>query len=139
MGLLQDLCTNIIYSDALRIDPNSPEVLTVRALVLFLTNRIPDAIKHVQSALRYDPEFSRARLLLRRAREIEGLKDEGNAAFKAGRLDEAISKYSETLEAIGQRPEEGEGGQLRALVLSNRATALYKAGSTGFWFQFVFL
>ncbi|KAF8329361.1 DnaJ-domain-containing protein [Cantharellus anzutake] len=114
-------------SDALRFDPSSPEVLTVRALVLFLTNRIPDAIKHVQSALRYDPEYSRARLLLRRAREIESLKEEGNVAFKAGRLAEAIEKYTNTLEAIGERPEEGEGGQLRALVLGNRATAFYKA------------
>ena len=107
-------------------------MLTVRALVLFLTNRIPDAIKHAQSALRYDPEYSPARLLLRRAREIETLKEEGNAAFKAGRLDEAISKYTETLQAIGQRPEEGEGGQLRALVLSNRATALFKASFARF-------
>jgi DnaJ homolog subfamily C member 7 len=115
-------------SDALRLDSSSPEVLTVRAVVLFLTNRIPDSIKHLQSALRYDPEYPRARLLLRRAREIERLKDEGNAAFKAGRHAEAVVRYTETLEAIGERPEEGEGGQLRALILSNRATALLKVG-----------
>ncbi|KAF9517087.1 hypothetical protein BS47DRAFT_1375789 [Hydnum rufescens UP504] len=59
-------------------------------------------------------------------RAIERLKDEGNAAFKAGRHAEAVVRYTETLEAIGERPEEGEGGQLRALILSNRAAALLK-------------
>lgn len=113
-------------SDALRLEPSSPEVLTSRALVLFLTNHIPSAIQHVQSALRFDPEHKGARLLLRRAREIEKLKDEGNNAFKGHRHAEAVNKYTETLNAIGERPEEGDGGQLRALVLSNRATALLK-------------
>jgi len=114
------------YSDALRLEPNSPEVLTSRALVLFLTNHIPSAIQHVQSALRYDPEHTRARLLLRRARDIEKLKEGGNSAFKSGRHAEAVNKYTETLNAIGERPEEGDGGQLRALILGNRATALSK-------------
>lgn len=113
-------------SDALRLEPSSPEVLTSRALVLFLTNHIPSAIQHLQSALRYDPEHKSARLLLRRAREIEKLKEEGNSAFKNYRHAEAVNKYSETLAAIGERPEEGDGGQLRALVLGNRATALLK-------------
>lgn len=101
-------------------------MLTTRALVLFLTNHIPQAIQHVQSALRFDPEHKPARLLLRRAREIEKLKDDGNASFKGGRHAEAVVKYTETLTAIGERPEEGNGGQLRALVLSNRATAQLK-------------
>lgn len=113
-------------SDALRLEPSSPEVLTARALVLFLTNHIPSAIQHVQSALRFDPEHKGARLLLRRAREIEKLKEEGNSAFKSYRHAEAVNKYTETLNAIGERPEEGDGGQLRALVLSNRAAAFLK-------------
>lgn len=37
-----------------------------------------------------------------------------------------MAKYTETLTAIGERPEEGNGGQLRALVLANRATAQLK-------------
>ncbi|KAF8316628.1 TPR-like protein [Clavulina sp. PMI_390] len=113
-------------TDALRLEPSSPEVLTIRALVLFLTNQIPSSIQHLQNALRLDPEYSRARLLLRRAREIEKLKEEGNVAFKGARNAEAVNKYTATLEAIGQKPEEGEGGQIYALVLNNRASALLK-------------
>jgi DnaJ family protein C protein 7 len=94
--------------------------------VLFLTNHIPQAIQHVESALRYDQEFKPAIQLRRRAKAIDKLKEEGNASFKSARYGEAVNKYTETLGAIGQHADEGEGGQLRALVLGNRATALSK-------------
>lgn len=54
------------------------------------------------------------------------MKDEGNTAFKASRLQEAANKYGEALERIGNAEEEGKGGQMRALLLSNRATTLVK-------------
>lgn len=63
---------------------------------------------------------------MRRAKEIERVKDEATAAFKAGRLNLAVEKYTETLAAIGERPEEGNGGQLRALILGNRALVQLK-------------
>lgn len=82
----------------------------------------------MQSALRYDQEYKPAILLLRRAKEIDKLKEEGNSAFKSSMLATAVAKYTSTLDAIGERAEEGDGGQLRALVLNNRATALSKVG-----------
>ena len=39
--------------------------------------------------------------LRKRVRDVDRLKDEGNAAFKAGRLDEAMGKYDEALEVRG--------------------------------------
>ncbi|KAJ1306487.1 hypothetical protein OPQ81_007490 [Rhizoctonia solani] len=113
-------------SDALRLAPNSSEVLTLRGLILFLTNQIPKAIQHAQHALRMDPDCTPARQLLRRAREVERLKEEGNTFFKAGRLGEAVERYGEALEVIGQVQSEGGGGHLRAVLLSNRATAQFK-------------
>ncbi|KZT36872.1 protein prenylyltransferase [Sistotremastrum suecicum HHB10207 ss-3] len=113
-------------SDALRINENSPDALALRALVLFLTNRLPQALQHAQSTLRLDPEHSKARLLIRRIKEVERLKEEGNSAFKSGRLATAVEKYGETLEVIGDNEEEGHGGIIRATLLSNRATALFK-------------
>lgn len=114
------------HSDALRINENSPDALALRALVLFLTNRLPQALQHAQSTLRLDPEHSKARLLIRRIKEVERLKEEGNSAFKSGRLATAVEKYGETLEVIGDNEEEGHGGIIRATLLSNRATALFK-------------
>lgn len=105
---------------------NSPEVLSLRGLVLFLTGKLPSAITHVQGALRLDPSYGPAQQLRRRVKDVERLKEEGNVAFKAGRLTEAVEKYGETLERIGASEEEGKGGQIRATLLSNRATTLVK-------------
>ncbi|KAL6297874.1 protein prenylyltransferase [Sparassis latifolia] len=113
-------------SDALRLEPNSPDVMTLRGLILFLTTKNAQALQHAQSALRLDPGHEPAQRLRKRIREVERLKEEGNVAFKAGRLEEALKKYTETLDRIGSSEEEGKGGQIRAMLLSNRATTLVK-------------
>jgi DnaJ family protein C protein 7 len=84
----------------MRLDPNSPEVLTLRGLVLrlFLTGELPQALQHASSALRLDPGHESAQKLRKRVKDVERLKDEGNFAFKAGRLNEATDKYAEALE-----------------------------------------
>ncbi|KAH7890916.1 hypothetical protein F5I97DRAFT_2052017 [Phlebopus sp. FC_14] len=117
---------NIAANDALRLDPNSPEVLALRGLVLFLSGKLPQALQHVASALRLDPGHEYASRLRKRIKDVERLKEEGNTAFKASRLQEAIDRYTETLERIGESKEEGKGGQIRAILLSNRATTLVK-------------
>ncbi|PFH45819.1 hypothetical protein AMATHDRAFT_71065 [Amanita thiersii Skay4041] len=116
----------IAANDALRLNPNSPDVLTLRGLVLFLGGRLPQALQHAQSALRLDPGHEPAQKLRKRVKEVERLKEEGNVAFKAGRLQEAYDKYTEALDRIGNTQEEGNGGQIRATLLSNRATTLLK-------------
>ncbi|KAI0708149.1 protein prenylyltransferase [Fomitopsis betulina] len=116
----------IAASDALRLEPQSPDALTWRGLVLFLTAKTAQALQHVQSALRLDPGHEAAQRLRKRIKDVERLKEEGNVAFKASRLQEATERYSEALERIGDSPEDGKGGQIRAILLSNRATALVK-------------
>lgn len=59
-------------------------------------------------------------------KEVERLKEEGNTKFKEGRLADAVARYSETLNLIGDAEDESKGGQIRATVLSNRATNLVK-------------
>lgn len=82
----------------MRLEPNSPEVLVLRGLVLFLSGKLPQAIQHAQSALRLDPGHEPAQRLRKRVKEVERLKDEGNTAFKLGRLQEAVDKYGACLE-----------------------------------------
>ncbi|KAH9947725.1 protein prenylyltransferase [Amylocystis lapponica] len=113
-------------SDALRLEPNSPDVLTLRGLVLFLTAKTAQALQHAQSALRLDPGHEPAQRLRKRVKDVERLKEEGNTAFKSGKLAEATQKYGEALERIGESEDEGKGGQIRAILLSNRATTLVK-------------
>ncbi|KAH9057438.1 hypothetical protein EDB87DRAFT_1751756 [Lactarius vividus] len=117
---------NSAANDALRLQSNSPDVLTLRGLVLFLCGRLPQALQHAQSALRYDPGHEPAQLLRKRVKDVERLKEEGNRAFKLGKLHEALSRYSDALERVGENEDEGKGGQLRATLLSNRATTLVK-------------
>lgn len=85
-------------SDAMRLEPNSPEVLALRGLVLFLSGKLPQALQHVQSALRLDPGHEPAQKLRKRVKDVERLKDEGNLAFKTARLRDAVEKYTEALE-----------------------------------------
>ena len=133
-----------IYSDALRLAPNSPDVLTTRGLVLFLSGKLPQALQHVQSALRLDPGHEVAMQLRKRVKEVERLKEEGNKSFKSGVLDDAVEKYTAAIEVnhprigdkttltksfpkrTGNKDEEAKGGQIRATLLSNRATTLVK-------------
>lgn len=117
---------NIAANDLLRLEPNSPEVLTIRGLILFLSGKLPQAIQHVTSALRLDPGHGDASRLRKRIKDVERLKEEGNTAFKNGKLQDAVDRYTEALERIGDADEEGKGGQIRAVVLSNRATTQLK-------------
>lgn len=50
------------------------------------------------SALRLDPGHEKARKLRIRVKDVERLKEEGNVAFKTGKLDAAITKYTEALD-----------------------------------------
>jgi len=94
-----------IQSDALRFAPNSPDVLATRGLVLFLFGRLPQALQHVQSALRLDPGHEAAMQLRKRVKEVERLKEEGNKSFKSGILNDAIEKYTAAVEVNRFRVE----------------------------------
>lgn len=104
----------------------SPEVLFLRGLVLFLSSKLPSALQHIQQALSLDPENARARKLLRRIKDVERIKEEGNALFKSGDMSGAIEKYTEALGIVGEEEEEARGGSIRATLLSNRATSFFK-------------
>jgi DnaJ family protein C protein 7 len=94
----------VLDSDALRLQSNSPDVLTLRGLVLFLCGRLPQALQHAQSALRYDPGHEPAQRLRKRVKEVERLKEDGNQAFKVGKLQEALTLYTDALEVRSSPP-----------------------------------
>jgi DnaJ family protein C protein 7 len=70
----------------------------MRARILFLTGKLPQALQHAMEALRLDPGSETAQQVRRTIKDVERLKEEGNAAFKAGRLQDAARLYSETLD-----------------------------------------
>ena len=72
-------------------------MLTLRGLVLFLS-RLPQALQDAQCALRYDPGHEPAQRLRKRVKEVGRLIEEGKQAFKLGRLNESLSRYTDALE-----------------------------------------
>jgi DnaJ family protein C protein 7 len=108
--------------DVLRASPKDPEALLLRGRVLYYQGSNSQAINHAQEALRCDPDFKAARTLLRLIKSLEAKKEEGNAAFKAGKSEEAIALYSEAM-AIDDGNE-----SMRVTLLSNRAVAYQKVG-----------
>ncbi|KAF8801552.1 TPR-like protein [Phlegmacium glaucopus] len=117
---------NTAAKDAVTLNSNSPDLLTLRGLVLFLMGRLSQALQHVTLALRLDPGYEPAMKLRKRVKEVEKLKEEGNATLENGNMKEAYEKYSECLEHVGESDEEGKGGPIRAILLSKRATMLLK-------------
>lgn len=115
-----------VRSEAFQLDKKSPDVLCVRALVLFISSKLPAATQHAQLALTYDPDHVRARTLLRRIREVERLKEEGNVAFRGEKWGEAVERYGDALEVVGEREEEAKGGAVRGVLLANRGAAYVK-------------
>lgn len=71
-------------------------------------------------ALRCDPDFSKARSLLKMSRAIEAQKDAGNTAFKLNQLDEAYEAYTAALEI------DPKNDHMNARLYSNRAAVLQK-------------
>lgn len=65
---------------------------------MFLSAKTAQALQHVSSALRFDPGHEPAMRLRKRVKDVDRLKDEGNAAFKLGQLQSANEKYTEALE-----------------------------------------
>lgn len=75
---------------------------------------------HCQEALRCDPDFTKARSLLKMARAIENQKEAGNNAFKANKLEEAYDAYTAALEI------DPTNDYMNARLYSNRAAVLQK-------------
>lgn len=58
--------------------------------------------------------------LRKRVRDVDRLKDEGNSAFKAGRLDEAVAKYTEALEVCLMIVADPEGLLIIMTITADR-------------------
>lgn len=112
-----------LASDLLRAHPADPEALYLRGMIMFHEGNLSSAIKHAQEALRCDPDFTKARTLLRTAKSIEATKEEGNRLFKAGDSKAAVEKYDEAIKLAE------ENQSVRITLLSNKAAALLKSSS----------
>jgi len=84
-------------TNVLRWNKDNIEVTKLRAIALFRNGQTDSAIKHLQQILRKDPDNKECRTMFKLFKSIGRAKDAGNRAFKAGQLEEAITKYTECL------------------------------------------
>ncbi|GAN09114.1 DnaJ homolog subfamily C member 7-like [Mucor ambiguus] len=109
-----------IVNSLVRLNSQNPDALFLRARVFYSQGENQKTVAHCQEALRCDPDFTKARSLLKRARAIEKQKEEGNNAFKANQLDEAYDAYTAALDI------DPTNDHMNSRLYSNRAAVLQK-------------
>ncbi|KAI9473915.1 MAG: hypothetical protein EXX96DRAFT_579850 [Benjaminiella poitrasii] len=109
-----------IVNSLVRLNSQNPDALYLRARVFYSQGENQKTVAHCQEALRCDPDFSKARGLLKMARNIEKQKEVGNNAFKAHKLEEAYEAYTAALEI------DPTNDHMNSRLYSNRAAVLQK-------------
>ncbi|CAO3593298.1 unnamed protein product [Absidia cylindrospora] len=109
-----------IVNSLVRMDSQNPDALLLRARVFYGQGDNAKTAAHCTEALRCDPDFAKARTLLKKARAIEAKKEAGNAAFKSNQLQDAYDAYTAALEL------DPDNSVMNAKLYSNRAAVLQK-------------
>lgn len=87
-----------LVREVLSIDPNDEIAQIVRAEGLYYNGNVDMAIKICLQMLEMDPDSSKIRGLLRRAREVTKEKEAGDKLFKERNYSEAAEAYTRALE-----------------------------------------
>jgi DnaJ family protein C protein 7 len=107
----------------LRQNQQDSDALVLRGRVLYAQGDNAKAAAHFQEALRCDPDMKTARIYLKRARELERKKADGNEAFKKGDYAKAKELYSQALSV------DPDNKGTNAKIYQNRAMASTKVCS----------
>jgi len=86
-----------IANDILRQDNINAEAIYVRGLCLYNEDNVDKAFTHFQQVLKLSPDHTKAREIYKKAKQLKQKKEEGNLAFKSGKLQDAYTLYSEAL------------------------------------------
>eukprot|EP00914_Ancora_sagittata_P033410 GHVO01067355.1.p1 GENE.GHVO01067355.1~~GHVO01067355.1.p1 ORF type:complete len:341 (+),score=55.30 GHVO01067355.1:296-1318(+) len=113
-----------IANDILRNDNINADAMYVRGLCLYYQDNVEKAFQHFQQVLRLAPDHSKARAIYKKAKLLTQKKEEGNTAFRSGRLQEAYDMYTEAL-AI-----DPDNVFTNAKLYCNRATVCSKTKKT---------
>ena len=107
-------------SGMLRTYSNNPEFLVMKGRLHYYTGATEIAKKHFLEAIRLDPDFQPAKLMIRKIKEMDRIKEEANKLFLSGDNLGSIEAYSKAL------LEDPANKIFNSLILSNRAAAHMK-------------
>lgn len=88
----QDIVTTMY-----REDLANPDTFFIKGLMLYYQDNADKALCNFTQALKLCPDHTKAHAALKRTKNLKNKKDEGNAAYKANKLDEALKLYTEAL------------------------------------------
>lgn len=106
-----------IAMSLLRANNQDPDALLLRGRVFYAQGEHEQAVKHYKMTLNLDPDSTQAVRCLRMVQKLLRMKDEGNAAFKARKYQQAIDIYTEGLEVDPTNKD------INSKLLQNRAQA----------------
>jgi DnaJ family protein C protein 7 len=101
----------------LRAEQSNAQLLYWRSKCLYFQGLFDQAIKHLQQALRQDPDNGQYAKDIKMVRKLETLKLDGNKHFKFARWQEACDCYTECLKV------DPANKVFNAKLYNNRATA----------------
>jgi DnaJ family protein C protein 7 len=87
-----------VANDMLRLDNINADAIYVRGLCLYNEDNVDKAFTHFQQVLRLAPDHVKAKEIYKKAKQLKQKKEEGNVAFKSGKLEDAYTLYSEALQ-----------------------------------------
>ncbi|KAL9618948.1 MAG: hypothetical protein Q9160_006412 [Pyrenula sp. 1 TL-2023] len=93
LGEAQNIAMSLLRSNAA-----DPDALVLRGRTFYAQGENDKAIKHFRQALSYDPDFSDAARYLKMVQRLDRAKEDGNAAFKSGRMAKAVDLYTQALD-----------------------------------------
>jgi DnaJ family protein C protein 7 len=105
------------------------EYLELKARAQFFLNRPAEAVATLKKALQIKKDDCNLLTLLLRVQSCETSKEDGNRAFRKDDWTIAAGKYTAALQSVGSSSADGDGGIMRAILLSNRAAAYAKMGA----------
>lgn len=97
------------------------DLLRLRAQCLLAMGDVENAVKHLQQAMRSDPDNTKVRSQYRLVRDIQEKKTAGDEAFKANKLNDAVAHWTECIDLVKE-----SSPSFVAKVYLNRGTASAK-------------
>jgi len=88
----QELANDILHQDRTNADATY-----VRGMCLYYQDNVERAFMHFQEVLRLAPDHTKALEIYKKAKSLKQKKEDGNAAFKLGRYQEAYNLYTDAL------------------------------------------
>lgn len=99
---------------------NSPDTWYLKGIIELYSGESGRAKKFFAEGMRLDPDNTKCRISLNKAKKCEQLKEEGNEFIKAGKFEEAEAKYTEAIEL------DPFNKKLNSVIFSNRALTFMK-------------